>query len=142
MSSERIAKLEAALQKISDIRDSIVGAQCFNFSEHAYPLVAVLREAGFDGAGYEIASENLGTLLERNQALKARVAELEAKLAFFALDPSWCTPEERNVLGLIRALKWEELDFVERCGSGWPQLLARAILSNDLVERPEKGGTR
>lgn len=58
-------KLRAALTKINAIRDSIVGAQGFNFSEHAYPLVAALEEAGYEGAGYGIASANLGTLIEQ-----------------------------------------------------------------------------
>jgi len=57
--------MKTALSKISDIRDSIVGQQGFNFSEHAYPLVAVLGSVGFPGKGYEIARENLGTLIEQ-----------------------------------------------------------------------------
>ena len=59
-----VERLSTALRKVSDIRDSIVGAQTFNFSEHAYPLVAVLDGAGFKGAGYEIARANLGTLID------------------------------------------------------------------------------
>ncbi len=66
----------AALRKISDIRDSIVGMQGFNFSEHAYPLVAVLDAAGFKGAGYKIARANLGTLIEQVKAAEAEVARL------------------------------------------------------------------
>ena len=87
-----------ALTKISAIRDSIVGMQWFNFSEHAYPLVAALNAAGFAGAGYEIARKNLGTLIEqrdaaevaRNSALsdlaqvKARLEGVEKQLAFIA----------------------------------------------------------
>lgn len=79
-----VERLTEALTKISAIRDSIVGCQGFNFSEHAYPLVAVLDDAGFKGAGYEIASKNLGTLIEQRNAaererdrLSARVRELE-----------------------------------------------------------------
>lgn len=81
---EENGRLAVALQKVSDIRDSIVGQQGFNFSEHAYPLVAVLDAAGFKGAGYEIARKSLGTLIEQRDAaekgsdsLRARVAELE-----------------------------------------------------------------
>jgi hypothetical protein len=60
-----VGRSREALTKISAIRDSIVGMQGFNFSEHAYPLVAVLDAAGFKGAGYEIARANLGTLIEQ-----------------------------------------------------------------------------
>ncbi len=74
----RLAELETALTKISAIRDSIVGMQGFNFSEHAYPLVAALDEAGYKGAGYEISRANLGTLIEQIRAAEARVAYLEA----------------------------------------------------------------
>lgn len=71
-------KLKTALQKISDIRDSIIGGQLFNWSEHAYPLVAALDEVGYPGVGYEIARKNLGTLIEQ---IKAAEAALEAERA-------------------------------------------------------------
>lgn len=60
-----VERLNAALSKISAIRDSIVGAQRVDWSEHIYPLVAELDAAGFEGAGFEIARENLGTLIEQ-----------------------------------------------------------------------------
>jgi hypothetical protein len=77
---QRLAEVErenerlcGALTKISDIRDSIVGMQGFNFSEHAYPLVTALDAAGFEGKGYEISRANLGTLIEhRDLAIKER----------------------------------------------------------------------
>jgi hypothetical protein len=78
---DEIERLKATLQKISDIRDSIVGMQGFNFSEHAYPLVAALTEAGFEGKGYEISRKNLGTLIEQIEAADARNAALEAENA-------------------------------------------------------------
>jgi len=62
--SWKILALLDALEKISDIRDSIVAKQGFHFSNHAYPLVAALDAVGFPGAGYEIASKNFGTLIE------------------------------------------------------------------------------
>jgi hypothetical protein len=68
-----------ALSKISDIRDSIVGQQGFNFSEHAYPLVAVLGSVGFEGKGYEISRENLGTLIEQRD--RAEVERDKARAA-------------------------------------------------------------
>ncbi len=52
------------LVEISAIRDSIVGSQSVNWSEHIYPLVAALDKAGFKGAGYEISRKNYGTLIE------------------------------------------------------------------------------
>lgn len=80
----KIAKLEATLIKISAIRDSIVGAQGFNFSEHAFPLVAALEEAGLKGAGHKIASKNFGTLLDRIEAAEAVIEQIR-KAADFSL---------------------------------------------------------
>lgn len=64
-----VIELLNVLQKISDIRDGIIGAQAFNWSEHAYPLVAALSEVGFHGVGYDIARKNLGTLLAQLAAV-------------------------------------------------------------------------
>lgn len=58
-------RYRVALTKINAIRDSIVGTQGFNFSEHAYPLVAALDDAGFTGLPYPLARTNVGTLIER-----------------------------------------------------------------------------
>jgi hypothetical protein len=76
-----LIKFRTALNKISAIRDSIVGKQGFNFSEHAYPLVAALDEAGFPGAGYEVASKNFGTMLERTTKAEAEVVQLRIIIA-------------------------------------------------------------
>lgn len=72
-------RYHVALTKISAIRDSIVGMQGFNFSEHAYPLVAALDEAGFKGAGYEIARANLGTLIEQRNRAEAERDQARAE---------------------------------------------------------------
>lgn len=45
----------AALQAISDIRDSIIGLQTVNWSSHIYPLVVVLKSVGLDGLSYDDA---------------------------------------------------------------------------------------
>lgn len=74
-------RLRAALMKIDSIRNSIVGAQAANWSEHIYPLVAALEEAGYKGEPYESARKNVGTLIERATKAEARVAELETELA-------------------------------------------------------------
>lgn len=76
-----VAVLEKALGDINDIRNSIIGCQKINWSEHIYPLVAALNEAGIEGQSYPEARENVGTLIERAVAAEARVAELEARLA-------------------------------------------------------------
>lgn len=64
-------KNHGALLKINDIRNSIIGAQTINWSEHIYPLVAALEQAGIEGMPYPEARKNVGTLLERNTALEA-----------------------------------------------------------------------
>jgi len=76
--------LEALAAKVNDIRNSIIGCQKINWSEHIYPLVAALEEAGIEGAGYPEAREYVGTMLERTlaaeesaEAAEARIAELE-----------------------------------------------------------------
>ena len=64
----RLQVANEALLKVNEIRNSIVGMQGFNFSEHAYPLVAALDDAGVEGLGYPKAMENVGTMLERANA--------------------------------------------------------------------------
>jgi hypothetical protein len=82
-----IAPLLSALTKIDAIRNSIIGAQKVNWSEHVYPLVAALDEAGFPGQPYEQARENVGTLIDQikkaedeNARLRERVRVLEDAL--------------------------------------------------------------
>lgn len=62
-------KKDAALNAINAIRNSIVGAQTINWSEHIYPLVAALNEAGYVGMEYPEAREYVGSLIDR--AVKA-----------------------------------------------------------------------
>lgn len=75
---DEIERLRTALTKISEIRDSIVGMQGFNFSEHAYPLVAALNAAGFKGMGYEISHANLGMLIAQRDAAGHQLAAVSA----------------------------------------------------------------
>jgi hypothetical protein len=100
---EQHAKAHDALTKISAIRDSIIGAQTFNWSEHAYPLVAVLDAAGLEGAGYEIAAKNLGTLIEQIKAAESALAavtgerdalrEMLVRVKHGIEDRGWCGPD-------------------------------------------------
>lgn len=76
----RLAVTEAALAKINGIRNSIVGEQGFNFSEHAYPLVAALDEAGIEGEGYPKSRENFGTMLDRTNRAERERDEIRAVL--------------------------------------------------------------
>jgi len=66
-----LKKLRGGLTKISAIRDSIVGFQSVGWSEHIYPLVAVLHDVGFDGVGYDEARKETRTLLDRAEASEA-----------------------------------------------------------------------
>jgi hypothetical protein len=75
---------EAALEKINAIRNSIIGSQCINWSEHIYPLVAALNDAGCKGLPYPAAKQNYGTLFERceraereRDALKRAIDDLD-----------------------------------------------------------------
>lgn len=72
---ERVTK---ALSAINDIRNSIIGAQQLNWSEHVYPMVAALDEAGMKGLPWAEARANMGTLLQRAQADRAEAERLRA----------------------------------------------------------------
>jgi hypothetical protein len=99
-------RLRFALERISAIRDSIVGMQGFNFSEHAYPLVAALDAAGFKGAGHDIARENLGTLIEQRAALESDLSTVRASLAEALEIAHQATPPEHDdVHARIAALR-------------------------------------
>ena len=74
----QVATLTAMAEKVNAIRNSIIGAQTVNWSEHVYPLVAALNAAGFNGLGYEEARKSVGTLIERNDALSAELARVKA----------------------------------------------------------------
>ena len=58
-------RMREALEKINEVRNSIIGTHSLNWSEHVYPLVAALQEAGFEGMEYPAAREYYGTLVER-----------------------------------------------------------------------------
>src|SRR5574343_176473 len=73
----RVAELESALGKINDIRNSIVGSQTVNWSEHVYPLVSALQNVGIDGLPYPESRSRIGSLIERAAKAESRVAELE-----------------------------------------------------------------
>lgn len=74
---EKCEKFETALNKINVIRDSIIATQSLNWSEHAYPLVAALNEAGFTGLPYDEGRKNYGTLFERLNSAEAQLANLK-----------------------------------------------------------------
>lgn len=78
---ERVAQLEALGEKINAIRNSIIGLQKLNWSEHVYPLVAALNDAGFDGMEYPEARQNFGTMLERAVKAEDRADAAEAELS-------------------------------------------------------------
>lgn len=82
LTSERTARetAERALAKINVVRNSIIGLQKFNWSEHAYPLVAALDEAGVEGADYPEARANVGTLIEQIKAAESQLTEANEKL--------------------------------------------------------------
>lgn len=72
---------DAALRKINTIRNSIIGLQSLNWSEHVYPLVAALDEAGYEGMEYPEARKYFGTLLERAVKAEDELAALRTTAA-------------------------------------------------------------
>lgn len=71
---------EEALESINLIRNSIIGAQMFNWSEHMYPLVSILNRAGFPGLEYPKAKANIGTLIERANTAEALLRKAAERL--------------------------------------------------------------
>lgn len=67
--------LHTGMEKINAIRNSIIGFQTMGWSEHIYPLVAALQEAGFEGAGYEKARESVTADLEAMEAVRKWLAD-------------------------------------------------------------------
>lgn len=76
----REATFRTALEKIDAIRNSIIGYQRMGFSEHVYPLVAALDEAGFEGGEYEKCRDDVGTALQQRDS-----SETKLKIATEAL---------------------------------------------------------
>ncbi len=70
----------AALERINQIRNSIIGTQTLNWSEHVYPLVTALHDAGFEGMSYPEGREYYGTLVERAVKAEDEVERLQALL--------------------------------------------------------------
>ena len=77
---EEVGRLRTAIGKVNAIRNSIIGCQKMNWSEHIYPLVAALNEAGIEGQDYPEAREYVGTMLERTLAAEARANAAEQRL--------------------------------------------------------------
>ncbi len=78
---EDVGRMRTALSKINDIRNSIIGFHTVNWSEHIYPLVAALGEAGYKGDSYDKSREDVGKLLDRCAAVEAENKKLKAMLA-------------------------------------------------------------
>lgn len=76
----RIAELERGMNKINDIRNSIIGYQTINWSAHIYPLVAALEDAGFHGEGSEVFGEKAKTQLQRIEELESDIAALRQEI--------------------------------------------------------------
>lgn len=69
-----IDRLKAAMSTINDIRNSIVGHQNVSFSEHVYPLIFALDNAGFKGKSYAEAREDALTLHNQIAEFKTEIA--------------------------------------------------------------------
>jgi hypothetical protein len=76
---ERVKDLESLGEKVNGVRNSIVGSQALNWSEHVYPLVATLDSAGFTGLPYPEAKARFQLLIDRVKELEESEAELEAQ---------------------------------------------------------------
>ncbi len=103
---EENKQLKAALDKINLIRNSIVGLQTINWSEHIYPLVAALDEAGcVVGMSYPENRKNFGTMLERTNTAEALLDELDKLHQPVECDHGVTQPTCEPICS---------------CGAGWP----------------------
>lgn len=66
--AQEVHELRETLGAINVIRNSIIGLQTLNWSEHVYPLVAALDAAGIEGMDYPEAREFFGAMLDRCNA--------------------------------------------------------------------------
>lgn len=88
----------SALNKINDIRNSIIGFQTVHWSEHVRPLIATLEEVGFIGAAYPDAMNNCNTLLDRARKAETDRDTLRQHLDAVAraLHPHWPEGDRRT----------------------------------------------
>lgn len=77
---EEIDRLTEALQKISEIRDSIIGRQNVNWSMHIYPLVAALGDAGFEGTEYPEARAAESAKVEQQARQEEEIRKLRTRV--------------------------------------------------------------
>jgi hypothetical protein len=76
---DEVERLATFAAKVDAIRNSIIGFQSVSWSEHIYPLVAALGDAGYPGIGYDAARANVDTLIAELRALEAENARLQAE---------------------------------------------------------------
>ncbi len=78
-----VERQKQALLKINEVRNSIVGRQTVSFSQHVYPLVAALDEAGIKGADYATCRKQAEDEIERltKKLDEARAGEHRAHVA-------------------------------------------------------------
>lgn len=89
---KELERANRGLNKINDVRNSIIGLQTINWSEHIYPLVAALNEAGMQGMDYGEAKPFHETMLKRAVNAEKR-AERLVTAAQVVLDAGFCTNE-------------------------------------------------
>ncbi len=101
-------KFKVALDKINDIRDSIVGLAQIGWSEHIYPLVSALDEACIKGMPYKEARPHFTGILDRAIKAEDRAAELEAALRALVESHEFCDGSDDGIM--CRAFATREED--------------------------------
>lgn len=118
------AKLRTALEKINEIRNSIVGFQTISWSEHVYPLVAALEEAGFEGLPYRETRGKAVSLIDQVKSAEERIEQLTK--AIEELPPYVGDSQEvvshvercRLAAGVLRGAKIRERKLIELVKEG------------------------
>lgn len=139
-------RYHAALTKIDAIRNSIIGFQNVGWSDHIYPLVAALHEAGFEGQGYKEASTEIRTMLAAERQAEAAQAEIAVLREALARAQSWHQSEDKALSKSGRNdadYHWRRLQHREQLGeiraalpaaeydAAWDRINARAPAADD-----------
>jgi hypothetical protein len=114
--ARELAIRDTALDKINAIRNSIVAFQAINWSEHIYPLVAALNEAGIEGEPYPGNREYLGSIIDQRDKAMREMAEERAKQEALAAEAAsmrdaliWCSAAEDFQVGGKARTGWERI---------------------------------
>ncbi len=124
-----IAILRKALAKLDAIRNSIIGHQTVNWSEHVYPLVAALAEAGYEGESYDVSRAKAETLHQRIKQLEATLEDSVRHWDTMRTERDAALSEVKSLRTVLvyrcgcRARRLPDLEPPRKCSRHYPEPL-------------------